>query len=143
MWWGGTDDEKGPPLPEDKGEGEITPPLEIIEEDSDSSLASSPLHLSEDLDLKDLNQRFSMQEDLLGQLKGVLRSNEAKLQFKEKEVEVRVSLYSHFTSRYFLGLIYFGDFCANCMKEIIEGQKKEFCITFSITLNYNDTSNAK
>ena len=105
MWWGGG--EKGPgELGQDQEasssaaeaaqleeEDEITPPLEIEADDDDDSLASSPIHLStptsSDLaDLKHLQEQFSMQEDLLGQLKGVLRSNEAKLHFKEKEVEV-------------------------------------------------------
>ena len=39
-------------------------------------------------ELRDLKSQFEEQESLLGQLKGVLKSNEAKLQNKEKEVKV-------------------------------------------------------
>ena len=38
--------------------------------------------------LSDLKEQFAAQENLLGQLKNVLRSNEEKLQVKEKEVQV-------------------------------------------------------
>ena len=42
---------------------------------------------SERAELKDLREQFQMQEDLLGHLKGVLKSNEDKLHMKDLEVE--------------------------------------------------------
>ena len=77
-------------------EDELTPPLEIglPGDEADDALTESVT--SDDPELRELREQFSMQEDLLGQLKGVLKSNEAKLHFKEREVEV-----SH-RSKYFL-----------------------------------------
>ena len=42
---------------------------------------------TEKAELRDLHEQFQMQEDLLGHLKGVLKSNEEKLQMKDLEVE--------------------------------------------------------
>merc|ERR1712141_30973 len=42
---------------------------------------------TEKAELRDLREQFQMQEDLLGHLKGVLKSNEDKLQMKDLEVE--------------------------------------------------------
>ena len=42
---------------------------------------------TERAELKDLREQFQMQEDLLGHLKGVLKSNEEKLHMKDLEVE--------------------------------------------------------
>ena len=42
---------------------------------------------TERAELKDLREQFQMQEDLLGHLKGVLKSNEDKLHMKDLEVE--------------------------------------------------------
>ena len=42
---------------------------------------------TEKAELQDLHEQFQMQEDLLGHLKGVLKSNEEKLQMKDLEVE--------------------------------------------------------
>ena len=42
---------------------------------------------TEKTELRDLHEQFQMQEDLLGHLKGVLKSNEEKLQMKDLEVE--------------------------------------------------------
>ena len=96
MWgWGGG----GPPPPtgaaggggkdKDEEDDELTPPLEIGLDEDEADLGTSLTSMSDDPELRDLQAQFSMQEDLLGQLKGVLRSNEAKLHFKEREVEVR------------------------------------------------------
>ena len=39
-------------------------------------------------DISDLKDQFAAQENLLGRLQSVLKSNEEKLQVKEKEVQV-------------------------------------------------------
>ena len=41
-----------------------------------------------DLDIPDFKEQFAMQESLLGKLTSALKSNEEKLQLKEKEVQV-------------------------------------------------------
>ena len=104
MWgWGGGGGGDSPPAKKSPerdvvadDEDELTPPLEIglPGDEADDALTESVT--SDDPELRELREQFSMQEDLLGQLKGVLKSNEAKLHFKEREVEV-----SH-RSRYFL-----------------------------------------
>ena len=73
--------------------------VEEEQEEEDTTPRSSPRRLSkakeateaptvEEAELGDLKDQFLAQETLLGQLKGVLRSNEEKLQNKEKEVQV-------------------------------------------------------
>ena len=41
-------------------------------------------------DFGDLHEQFAAQEKLLGELRGVLKSNEEKLESKEKVVKVRI-----------------------------------------------------
>ena len=96
MWgWGGGGGGDSPPAKKSPerdvvadDEDELTPPLEIglPGDEADDALTESVT--SDDPELRELREQFSMQEDLLGQLKGVLKSNEAKLHFKEREVEV-------------------------------------------------------
>ena len=63
-----------------------TPPVDIMAEES----CSSPISTSvmSDLDIPDFKEQFAMQESLLGKLTSALKSNEEKLQLKEKEVQV-------------------------------------------------------
>ena len=42
-------------------------------------------------DFGELHEQFSAQEKLLGELRGVLKSNEKKLETKEKVVKVRTA----------------------------------------------------
>ena len=86
----------------DDEDDELTPPLEIGLDDDEADLGTSMTSMSDDPELRDLQAQFSMQEDLLGQLKGVLRSNEAKLHFKEREVEVRFEKACKITSNYLI-----------------------------------------
>ena len=73
----------------------VTTSLEMYQKSEEDILesagaASSPLEIPDSVDeaeLRDLKEQFQMQDSLLGQLKGVLRSNEEKLQTKEKEVQ--------------------------------------------------------
>ena len=44
-------------------------------------------------DFGDLHEQFAAQEKLLGELRGVLKSNEEKLESKEKVVKVRIQKY--------------------------------------------------
>lgn len=89
MWWGGEDEE---PLSGGSSSDNTTPPIDIMAEEEASfreDPSSSTSVMSEDVsDLPDLKDQFAMQESLLGHLKNVLRSNEEKLQAKEKEVQV-------------------------------------------------------
>lgn len=83
MWWGGG------------GSGDESPPMEIIEEDTGADSFGTPIGSppanEEQAELRDLREQFAQQESLLGQLKGVLRSNEQKLQHKEQEIKVNGS----------------------------------------------------
>ncbi len=91
MWWGGgAGDDDEPRSGDSSGDGS-TPPVDIMEEEE--AAAASPgatsSFLSDDAgDLRALKDQFAMQEDLLGQLTNVLKSNEEKLHNKEKEVQV-------------------------------------------------------
>ena len=104
MWWPGGKD-PDPALDPGGDTGSDPEVMEILsEEDVQSGLSSSPpleaygepsgiaplpsddLELSDEDDLKDLKNQFLEQENLLGQLKGVLKSNEEKLHNKEREV---------------------------------------------------------
>ena len=98
MWWPGSS-AKG----EDEGDNDESPGggstptsdfMEILSEEDifegAAAATSSPLEIPtsvEDAELRDLKEQFAEQENLLGQLKGVLRSNEEKLQSKEKDVQ--------------------------------------------------------
>lgn len=100
MWWGGgggggggDDPPGGPPGSEQPDVLEILSEEDVVLEDQDQAAVdqSSPIHVpgsTEEAELRDLKEQFLAQENLLGQLKGVLRSNEEKLQTKEKEVQV-------------------------------------------------------
>ena len=115
MWWGGGGGggSEGA-LPDGSGSGQAPQEqpdvLEILSEEdlileeaeggggSSTPTTSSPIHVPssvEEAELRDLKEQFMAQENLLGQLKGVLRSNEEKLQTKEKEVHVRFHIISH------------------------------------------------
>ena len=84
MWWGG--DETNPVSGEDSSSADTTPPVDIMDFPEESAAASVASETS--TDLFDLKEQFVMQENLLGQLKNVLKSNEEKLKVKEKEVQV-------------------------------------------------------
>ena len=103
MWWPGSSakgEREGNPEDDSPG-GASTPTsdfMEILSEEdilesaaaaaAGATSSSPPLEISaEDADLRDLKAQFIEQENLLGQLKGVLRSNEEKLQSKEREVQ--------------------------------------------------------
>ena len=85
MWWGG--DEKNPVSGEDSSSTDTTPPVDIMDFPLEESAAAS-VTSETSTDLFDLKEQFAMQENLLGQLKNVLKSNEEKLKVKEKEVQV-------------------------------------------------------
>ena len=78
MWWSGEDDEGG-----GSSSDNTTPPIDIMAEESE--LSSSVMS---DMDLPDFKEQFAIQESLLGKLTNALKSNEEKLQMKEKEVQV-------------------------------------------------------
>ena len=63
-----------------------TPPVDIMAEESCSSPISTSV--TSDLDITDFKEQFAIQESLLGKLTSALKSNEEKLQLKEKEVQV-------------------------------------------------------
>ena len=83
MWWGGEEEN---PVSGDSSSADTTPPVDIMDFPEDSGAASVASETS--TDLFDLKEQFTMQENLLGQLKNVLKSNEEKLKVKEKEVKV-------------------------------------------------------
>eukprot|EP00095_Tigriopus_kingsejongensis_P008363 snap_masked-scaffold1246_size53250-processed-gene-0.5 protein:Tk08363 transcript:snap_masked-scaffold1246_size53250-processed-gene-0.5-mRNA-1 annotation:"hypothetical protein PIIN_05284" len=100
MWWpgGGGGAAQGstshPEIEEDPGSSSSEP--EVMEILSEEDLSASPPlesyatpggHASQDPELKDLKDQFLRQEQLLGQLKGVLKSNQDKLHGKEREVQ--------------------------------------------------------
>ena len=86
MWWGG--EEEGV-MSGGSSSDNTTPPVDIMAEEAFEA-ASSIVSGSPDVsDVSNLKEQFAAQENLLGQLKNVLRSNEEKLQVKEKEVQVR------------------------------------------------------
>ena len=88
MWWPGSSaakGEEGELDPDDgsPGDGASTPTsdfMEILSEEDileSAGATSSPLEIPasvEDAELRDLKEQFAEQENLLGQLKGVLRS---------------------------------------------------------------------
>ena len=82
MWWSGEDDEGG-----GSSSDNTTPPIDIMAEESE--LSSSVMS---DMDLPDFKEQFAIQESLLGKLTNALKSNEEKLQMKEKEVQVAYEL---------------------------------------------------
>ena len=82
MWWSGEDDEGG-----GSSSDNTTPPVDIMAEESE--LSSSVMS---DMDLPDFKEQFAIQESLLGKLTNALKSNEEKLQMKEKEVQVAYEL---------------------------------------------------
>ena len=83
MWWGG--EEEGL-MSGGSSSDNTTPPVDIMAEEAFEAASS---FASEDVsDISDLKEQFAAQENLLGQLKNVLKSNEEKLQVKEKEVQV-------------------------------------------------------
>ena len=63
-----------------------TPPVDIMAEESCSSPISTSV--TSDMDITDFKEQFAIQESLLGKLTSALKSNEEKLQLKEKEVQV-------------------------------------------------------
>ena len=88
MWWGG----ESAAGPAESGE-EDTEVMEILSEEDlgpSTSAEAAPFDFEQEDedDLGRLKERFQEQESLLGQLKGVLKSNERKLVTKEKEVQV-------------------------------------------------------
>jgi len=112
MWWGGGGGNRDQQNPSE--EGNPTSPIAITgrgrrrKQSTDSSTSSppssSPLSSSlgssygspgSDLaEMRDLKNNFSNQEQLLGQLRDVLQSNNQRLQSKEKEVQVTFCTYS-------------------------------------------------
>lgn len=104
MWFGGEED---PPTSGGSSSDNTTPPVDIMAEEaalalsSDGSIGNIPEHHppdsmassmigSEDTssEFSDLKMQFEEQENLLGKLKNALKSNEDKLEIKEKEVQV-------------------------------------------------------
>eukprot|EP00093_Oithona_nana_P011905 11905.XXX_204125_204490_1 [CDS] Oithona nana genome sequencing. len=83
MWWGGEEEN---PVSGDSSSTDTTPPVDIMDFPPDVSGAASVVSETS-TDLFDLKEQFAMQENLLGQLKNVLKSNEEKLKVKEKEVQ--------------------------------------------------------
>ena len=85
MWFGGEMEEEDPNSGGSSSDN-TTPPVDIMAEES----CSSPISTSvmSDLDIPDFKEQFAMQESLLGKLTSALKSNEEKLQLKEKEVQV-------------------------------------------------------
>ena len=83
MWWSGEDDEGG-----GSSSDNTTPPVDIMAEESE--LSSSVM--SDSMELPDFKEQFAIQESLLGKLTNALKSNEEKLQMKEKEVQVAYEL---------------------------------------------------
>ncbi len=93
MWWGGGGEEDDVKSAGSSGDNDSTPPIDIMAEEAEREreLDSSPTasFMSEDAgELRALKDQFAMQENLLGQLQTVLKSNEEKLHNKEKEVQV-------------------------------------------------------
>ena len=82
MWWGG--EEEGV-MSGGSSSDNTTPPVDIMAEEAFEAASSM---VSGSPDVSNLKEQFAAQENLLGQLKNVLRSNEEKLQVKEKEVQV-------------------------------------------------------
>ena len=82
MWWGG--EEEGV-MSGGSSSDNTTPPVDIMAEEAFEAASSI---VSGSPDVSNLKEQFAVQENLLGQLKNVLRSNEEKLQVKEKEVQV-------------------------------------------------------
>ena len=85
MWFGGEMEEEDPNSGGSSSDN-TNPPVDIMAEES----CSSPISTSvmSDLDIPDFKEQFAMQESLLGKLTSALKSNEEKLQLKEKEVQV-------------------------------------------------------
>ena len=84
MWFGGEMEEEDPNS--GSSSDNTTPPVDIMAEESCSSPISTSV--TSDLDITDFKEQFAMQESLLGKLTSALKSNEEKLQLKEKEVQV-------------------------------------------------------
>ena len=96
MWWPGSSakgEEELDPDDGSPGDGGSTPTsdfMEILSEEDileSAGATSSPLEIpasAEDAELRDLKEQFAEQENLLGQLKGVLRSeiNRSRLKIK-------------------------------------------------------------
>ena len=102
MWWGGEEEN---PVSGDSSSTDTTPPVDIMDFPADVSGAGSVVS---EIDF-DLKEQFAMQENLLGQLKNVLKSNEEKLKVKEKEVQVFPDLFR------ILSLEKFSFFCSRIM----------------------------
>merc|ERR1711937_1059175 len=83
MWWGGEEENpvSGDSSSTKSSSTDTTPPVDIMDFPADVSGAGSVVS---EIDF-DLKEQFAMQENLLGQLKNVLKSNEEKLKVKEKE----------------------------------------------------------
>ncbi len=91
MWWGGgttSEEEEKSTTSTDQEVMEI-----LSEEDAKDDLQRSSE--DDDEEFKRLRQQFREQETLLGELKGVLRSNTQKLANKEKEVQVCARIVGH------------------------------------------------
>ena len=89
MWWGGgggDDPKEATPTPD-------SDVMEILSEEDMGSpgAARAPGDDEDEADLQQLKRQFREQEDLLGQLRGVLQSNEEKLVAKEREVQASVN----------------------------------------------------
>ena len=81
MWWGG--EEEGVMSGGSSSDQSTTPPVDLMAEE-----AFEAGSLEDTSDISDLKDQFAAQENLLGRLQSVLKSNEEKLQVKEKEVQV-------------------------------------------------------
>ena len=100
MWWGGGGDEppasSTPDAKKATGDSTASSPedvMEILSEEDTLALEGAARESptgddDSDTELQSLKDQFLQQESLLGQLKGVLKSNEEKLISKEKEVQV-------------------------------------------------------
>lgn len=94
MWWGGGGSDRDPETSDSESKSEDKEVMEILsEEDTQEILIPAEQEEEteddeDDEDLEKLKAQFQESESLLGQLKGVLRSNEEKLANKEKEVQV-------------------------------------------------------
>ena len=82
--------------------------MEILSEEDDSVKTHEDEDLDEDQDDEELEDfqkirdQFNEQQALLGELKGVLKSNTDKLANKEREVQVSVSFTIHSSASHYI-----------------------------------------
>ena len=82
MWWGGGTASKEEPQDDEDGKEvmEILSEEDSVKDDNDDD--------DDDEDFQKIRDQFTEQQALLGELRGVLKSNTDKLANKEREVQV-------------------------------------------------------